>query len=98
MSCCRAGIFTSRLRRALLQASPPRGSYLSAGLSDLPVADFERLRRVGRFLQGGLQLRLGRRGIDAFGRNRAVGEDRDDIVGNLHEPAIDVVDRGLSTG
>src|SRR6185295_3896976 len=73
-------------------------SDLSPGLRDGLIAKLRQLRRVRLPFARRLQLVLGRAFIQARGRNRPAGEDRNHIVGHLHKAAINVVLGGAPPG
>jgi hypothetical protein len=71
---------------------------LASGLGDLAVADGHFFAAGGGAGDCGAELLGGCGGIESFGSDGAVGQDRDDVIGNLHEAAIDVEALGVLAG
>src|SRR5205823_9412496 len=84
--------------RAMLQPRLPRRSYLSAGLGHLPLADCQKLGRVGGSLQSRGELLFRRGWIEVLRGHGSVRQYGDDVIGNLHKSAIDVVVQSRAAG
>ena len=99
---------TSRLRKLLYRRFNMRttaaeltvagDSDLGAGLGDELVLAFDHFAFFAGEDFGLLQNLTGSGDVDLFDRDRSTGKDRDHIVGDLYESAVDVKPLGFATG
>src|SRR5436190_16936477 len=71
-------------------------SQLSPSLLFGAVANCQQFRRIGFACLRGGQMFGGRLSVEFFRRDGTVGQDGNHVVGNLYEPAVDVISNGFA--